>query len=102
MTRSTHAISTSDVVKFCELCGWAYEVWLNHRELFEKNPRATELLKNSFTGYALARLSIISQEYSLLQIAKLHDKAVMNGNVTLGIEFVLKYGGWSNSVRDHL
>ena len=26
----------------------------------------------------------------------------MNGNITLGIDYVLAYGGWSDSVRDRL
>ncbi len=26
----------------------------------------------------------------------------MNGNITLGIDYVLTYGGWSDSVRDRL
>ena len=101
MTESMHALPASVVVEFCKLCDRAHEVWLNHRELFDNNQRAAELT-NSFAGEELERLSIISQEYSLLQIAKLHDKAVMNGNVTLGIDYVLTYGGWSNSVRNHL
>lgn len=101
MTKSMHVLSAHVVVEFCKLCDWAHEVWLNHRELFDNNPRATELM-NSFAGEELSRLSIISQEYSLLQIRKLHDKAVMNGNHTLGIEYILTWGGWSNSVRDRL
>lgn len=95
------ALSASVVVEFCKLCGWTYEAWLNHRELFDQNPRAAQLQK-SLAGDALARLSVISQEYALLQIVKLHDRAVVSGNVTLGIDYVLTYGGWSNSVRSHL
>jgi hypothetical protein len=56
----------------------------------------------SIASCELKRLLIISHEYSLLQIIKLHDKAVMNGNITLGIDYVLAYGGWSDSVRDRL
>ena len=26
----------------------------------------------------------------------------MNGNITLGIDYMLKYGGWSESVRPRL
>jgi hypothetical protein len=96
-----HALSASVVEEFCNLCNRAHEVWLNHLELFDNNPRLTEL-ENSIAGYELERLYIISQEYSLLQVIKLHDKAVMNGNITLGIDYVLKYGGWSDSVRPRL
>src|ERR1035441_1262118 len=101
MTKSMRALSVSVVEEFCKLCDRAHELWLNHLELFDNNPRSAELL-NSFARDEWVRLSIISQEYSLLQVIKLHDKAVMNGNVTLGIDYVLKYGGWSDSVRDRL
>lgn len=43
---------------------------------------------------ALARLRTISHEYTLLQIAKLHDPVVVAGQVTLGIEYIVKYGAW--------
>ncbi len=95
------ALSTSVVVEFCKLCDWAHEAWLNHRELFDQNPRVAELQK-SLAGDELARLSVISQEYALLQVAKLHDRVVVSGNVTLGLDYVLTYGGWSSSVRARL
>ncbi|HEX4322745.1 MAG TPA: hypothetical protein VHZ52_17665 [Acidobacteriaceae bacterium] len=101
MTQSTHALSPFVVEEFCKLCDWTHEVWLNHRALFDDNPRSDELMK-SFAGHELERLSIISHEYSLLQIVKLHDRAIMGGNATLGIEYVLVFGGWPNSVRDEL
>ena len=96
-----HAVSASVVGEFCNLCNRAHELWLNHLELFDNNPRSTELMK-SIASCELKRLSVISQEYSLLQIIKLHDKAVMNGNTNLGIDYVFTYGGWSDSVRDRL
>lgn len=95
------ALSESVVLEFCKLSGWAYEAWLNHRELFDQNPRAAELQK-SWAGEALGRLSIISQEYALLQVVKLHDRAVVSGNVTLGIDYIITYGGWPESVRAQL
>jgi len=91
-------LSAPVVIEFCKLCGWAYESWLNHRELFDHNPRKAEL-QQSRAGDALNRLSIISQEYSLLQIVKLHDRAVVAGNITLGLEYVLTYGGWPDPIR---
>ena len=94
-------LSPSVALEFCKLSGWAYEAWLNHRELFDLNPRAAELQK-SFAGDELARLSVISQEYSLLQIAKLHDPAVVSGKITLGIDYVVTYGAWSPGIRTQL
>jgi hypothetical protein len=89
------------VVEFCKLCGWAYETWLNHRELFDDNARADKLWQ-SWAGDTLARLSVISQEYSLLQVAKLHDSAVVSGKITLSIDYVVNYGAWSAPVRSRL
>jgi len=101
MTESTHAISASVVRDFCALCDKAHEYWLNHVELFDKNPRNSELMK-SIARAEWDRLFTISHEHSLLQIVKLHDKAVMNGNITLGIDYVLTYGGWSDSILPRL
>lgn len=95
------ALSPQLVIEFCKLCDWASETWLNHRLLFDENPRAAEL-QASHAGDALARLSTISQEYALLQVAKLHDKAIVAGEVTLSIEYVIKYGAWSGPVLTKL
>lgn len=87
-------ILTAPVVEeFYGLCNWAYEVWLTHRELFDVNPRAEEL-KQSFAGDALGRLSIVTQEYLLHQIAKLHDPASQYGHANLSIDYVVKSGSW--------
>ena len=88
------ALSKVVAEEFCKLCDWSYQVWLNHRALFDNNPRAAEL-KSSSGADALNRLRIISHEYSLLQIAKLHDRAITSGKLTLGIDFIITYGGWS-------
>jgi hypothetical protein len=91
---STTAHSVQVTLEFCKLCDWAYQAWLNHREMFDDNPRAEELQK-SMGADALARLRTVSHEYILLQIAKLHDPVVVAGQVTLGIEYMVKYGAWS-------
>jgi hypothetical protein len=101
MTKSMHALSAPIVVNFCTLCDKGHEYWLNHLELFDNNPRNTELMK-SFAGEELRRLSIISQEYSLLQLFKLHDKHAVYGNINLGIDYVLTFSGWSDSVRPRI
>ena len=89
------------IQEFCKLCDWSYQVWLNHREFFDDNPRAAEL-QNSMGAEALARLRTISHEYMLLQIAKLHDRAIVAGEITLGIEYIVKYGAWNQSTAAKL
>jgi hypothetical protein len=101
MAKPMQALSASVIRDFCALCDKAHEYWLNHLGLFDKNPRGDELM-SSIARDEWVRLSIISHEYGLLQVAKLHDRAVMNGNITLGIDYVLTYGGWSDSVRPRL
>jgi hypothetical protein len=96
-----HALPPDIVMGFCNLCNDAYEFWRHHLKLFDNNPRQDELL-TSHAGPEFARLSIISQEYSLLQIIRLHDKPSTGGNANLGISYVLQEGAWSASVRDQL
>ncbi len=54
-----HALSASVVDEFCNLCNRAHELWLNHLELFDNNPRSAELMK-SIANCELKRLSVIS------------------------------------------
>jgi hypothetical protein len=95
------ALSPTVALEFCKLCGWAYETWLSHSELFDRNPRYAEL-QRSWAGDQLARLSVISQEYALLQVAKLHDPAIVSGKITLSIDYVVTYGAWNSTVRLNL
>jgi hypothetical protein len=101
MTKPMNALSASVVRDFCTLCDKAHEYWLNYLELFDNNLRNPEIC-NSPAGKEWERLSVISHEHSLLQIVKLHDPAVMNGNINLGINYMLTYDGWSDSVRSRL
>lgn len=69
--------------------------------MFDKNPRAKEL-KESIGADALARLNMISHEYTLLQITKLHDNPFMKGSVNLGINYMVECGMWSPVASDKL
>ena len=87
------AISACVIHEFCALCDSAYQAGLVHRLLFDDNPEADRIGTSRFkNGYA--KLSEITQEYALLQIAKLHDPAVVSGKITLSIAYVVTYGGW--------
>jgi hypothetical protein len=85
------------ILEFCRVCHWAYEAWRTNRVLFDESPRADKLY-HSASGPALERICNITQEYFLLQIAKLHDPASQKiGKVihyNLGIDYIIKFGGW--------
>lgn len=87
-----------DVAKqFCELCGWAYECWVTHKRLFDENVKTETTIDRA--KYFMERLSKITQEYSLLQICKLHDPATQNGAVNISIEYILQFGDWGPDVE---
>ncbi|MCC6502407.1 MAG: hypothetical protein IT362_04635 [Deltaproteobacteria bacterium] len=94
------ALGRTITLEFCKLCGWAHNVWVIHRT-FEDNLDA-EVVKRLKCPYVVSDLSIITLEYCLLQIAKLHDNAVQNGNKNLTISYVLEFGGWDEKTRSEL
>lgn len=67
---------------------------MTHKFLFDQNERKADNIQKAvaFTN----RLSVITQEYSLQQIAKLHDPAVQRGNQNVSIDFVVKFGQWGD------
>lgn len=85
------------VEKFCGICDWTRQVWLIQRALFEENPRA-EVLKGSQCVYLLERLNLITQEYALQQLAKLHDPAEQGRGkaikTNLSLAYVAGHKGW--------
>lgn len=93
-------LSAKVITKFCESCGWAHEVWSTHRA-FDDDPR-TAILARGEHGPLLTRLSILSQEYTLLQLAKLHDPAVQQRRINLSLDYVIEYGGWDADTRIEL
>lgn len=88
-----NALSPVVASKFCELCERAYAVWRIHRVLFDENPN-WNAIGNSPAGPGMIHISEVSQEYMLLQIRKLHDPAVQREHATLGIDYIMRFGGW--------
>lgn len=92
-----------DVAKlFCELCNWAYECWITHKRLFDENVKNETTIAKA--KYFTSRLSIITQEYSLLQICKLHDPAIQKSAVNITIDYIVRFGNWgadSSEINQH-
>lgn len=92
-----------DVAKqFCELCNWAYESWVTHKRLFDENEKTETTIAKA--KYFTTRLSVITQEYSLLQICKLHDSAIQRSAVNITIDYIVQFGDWgadTNKINQH-
>ena len=91
-------ISKDTALKFCQTCNWAYESWVTHKLLFDENDNPESNIGKSvaFTN----RLSTITQEYCLQQIAKLHDPAIQGNSINLTIDFIERFGEWGERKID--
>jgi AbiU2 len=74
-------------------CNWTHEIWTLRHALIDGNRRKRTLERGPHIDF-LAATGNALQEYLLLQIAKLHDRAVVSGRVCLTLEYVVEYGGW--------
>jgi hypothetical protein len=95
------AISRVVADKLFEVCTCAHETWMLHRTLFDDN-RDIEQLAHGKHVYFFKHLNHVLQEYALLQIAKLHDPAVMSGRVNLSLAYIVDYGGWNAAIAGRL
>jgi hypothetical protein len=69
--------------------------------VFDDNPDAGSL-RTGPTKEFFARLSEVTQEYSLLQIVKLHDPATQQGRCNLTLDYMVRFGGWDAATRAEL
>lgn len=87
-----NSISPDVAKQFCELCNWAYECWITHKRLFDNNERTETTIGKA--KYFTVRLSVITQEYSLLQVCKLHDPATQRNSANITIDYIVRFGDW--------
>ena len=85
-------ISKDVALEFCKLCNWVYETWVTHKLLFDDNKTPENNIGKS--PYFTNRLSIITHEYCLQQIAKLHDPAIQGNYLNLTVDYMIRFGEW--------
>src|SRR5438034_5077746 len=88
-------LSEQTVQDFINICHWTYEAWITHRVLFDDNPNG----EDSKYGALLGRLSEITADYALLQLAKLHDRA---RGKNLSLEYIIEGGDWDDETETTL
>jgi len=91
-------ISKDIAMKFCDLCNWTFESWVTHKLLFDDNKSPETNIGKA--PYFTSRLSIITQEYCLQQIAKLHDPPVQGNSMNLTVDYIVRFGDWSEHAAD--
>jgi hypothetical protein len=95
------ALSDTVIRNFCDLCDWAHQAWLIRKHLFDENTRASEFGDSKHRMF-FYRLSEITQDYWVHQVVKLHDPAVLSGQINLSINYIIEYGGWDSITEQAL
>jgi hypothetical protein len=93
----SHGLNAKLVKEFCLSCDWAYACTRIHRTLFDDNPKFEAVKSGSHASF-LKRLNVITQEYGLQQIAKLHDR----GSQSLTVDYIVRSGKWDEPTRAKL
>lgn len=82
--------------QFCDQCIWAYQCWITHIKLFDENQNKEKTI-NKVLGFH-ERLWYITQQYTVLQICKLHDPAEFkrhkSTSYNLTINYMINYCDW--------
>ena len=108
MSKSLPKATQQDAETFCHQCEWVYECWSMNLALHECVIHRRPLLPdmsfwNSPIGRFLGHHTKISSEYTLLEVAKLHDRRIMRGQGNLAIGFFVdQKDTWSSIEKENL
>ncbi|GAA5002894.1 hypothetical protein FNZ56_08565 [Pseudoluteimonas lycopersici] len=94
-------VDAKDVDAFWRICNQAYELW-RFQQALENNPSLPTLLSNQWLGWSLARIQGVLIDETLLQIARLHDRAKFGQRYNLCIEFMVSFGKWPAETKKAL
>jgi hypothetical protein len=95
------AISKELAEEFCKYCDAAFIHWISFCALFPPN-FGHHHVKSLAAARGLHVVNVACQEHFLHLICKLHDPAIQQGQVNLGIDYIVRLGGWEQPVRDEL
>ena len=96
-----------DVEAFVDICQRTYDCWLICRTIFH-NEAAERCLPRHQAGHFLNWFNNVAIEYSLLQLAKLHDPATTRNSKNLSLNYMVEFGVWDKekhqliSLRDEM
>jgi hypothetical protein len=93
--------STKTIEKFFGLCDWLIQTYEFRKCLFDDN-QDVAVLREARHEHFFYRIHVIFQESWMHQLAKLHDPAVMGGNINLTLEYIIQFGGWEADFKQEL
>jgi hypothetical protein len=94
-------LSNDLAVEFCEYCNIAYVNWVTFSTLFPENFGHNQV-KSPAAARALHVVNVAFHEQFLHSICKLHDPAIQQNQINLGIDFVVRFGGWEPNTMNEL
>jgi hypothetical protein len=90
---------SQEVVKqFEQQCMWAHQSWQTRKCLFDDKSNLPTFQQPHYEHFFL-RLSIILQEYWMLQVAKLHDPVGKPGQHNLSVDYMIECGDWNAGAK---
>jgi hypothetical protein len=89
------------VRQFEQQCIWAHQAWQTRKYLFDNNS-SLPVFQQPHYGHFFFRLSVIPQEYWMLQVAKLHDPAGRPGQHNLSVDYMIECKGWDEATKARL
>ena len=107
-TNSFPEATQQDAKAFCDNCEWVYQCWSMHLALGERLDQCEALFPvnsslDSPVAWFVDHHMELSSEYTIMQLAKLHDRPNMGREGTLSIGFFLDQEGiWSSDEKENL
>lgn len=96
-------LSNELVEEFCGYCIWVNEIWKVKRIIYDDNPKLDLLFSKSRYPFLLGDLGVITKDFIMQAIIKLHDPAVdKRGNTNLTLDYVIQNGGWDEQTGTRL
>jgi len=109
---STISSETAKALRtFCGLCQYIHEQWITSSALFgdmanlieEKTDLSTIDFQETSYGSCLFRLNQLLNDYCIMEISKLHDRATdRKGNKNLSIDYIAKQDFWSEEEQEKI
>jgi AbiU2 len=89
------------VEEFCQECHRVHAHWQMLRHLFDENQEIDSLKAPHYEHFFAAIKSSLYESF-VQGVARLHDKAILLGNETLTVNYLIEYIQWDSATKAKL